>query len=446
MQGRYLYVPDAVVRPSDTGLVARVLAWASARGVPVIPWGLGSSVTGAPLALHGGVVLDLSGLTGVAGMNETDLTVTVAAGTRGEELEGWLAERGYALNNSPQSIGRSSVGGWLATRETGQFSSRYGGIEDLVVTFTVVLADGTVVRLPDHPRAAIGPDLRHLFIGSEGTTGVVTEVTLKVFPRPERRLLETIRFDDVQAGLAAMRRVMQSGLRPFLVRLYDPEEARHALGDTGFDGAAMLLGSEGLAAVADAEHAAALAICAGHGGRAVGPEEAQAWMARRYDFSAIERVLDTAGGYAETIEVAHYWSGVGRLHAESKKALAPLADEVLGHFSHAYPQGTSLYLILHGQARDDAEAERRIGDIWRTSMEVTMRAGGALSHHHGVGIARLPWIRAALGDAAPLLDKVKVALDPVGVLNPGKLGIRSGTWPADPLTRPPSPTGHRAPG
>jgi alkyldihydroxyacetonephosphate synthase len=408
-----------VVRPEGTGAVAALLRWASERQVPVTPWGLGSSVTGAPLALHGGVLLDLSGMSGLLAMGEIDLTVTAAAGTRAGELEKALNERGYSLNNSPQSLDRSTVGGWIATRETGQFSSRYGGIEDLVVTFTVVLADGTVVRLPDHPRAAIGPDLRHLFMGAEGTTGVVTEVTMRIFPLPDRLLLETIRFDRLDQGLTAMRLIMRAGLRPFLIRLYDQEEARHALGDPGFTGAAMFLGSEGPIAAAAQERA--LQICAG--GQRVGPGPAEAWMQRRYDFSTIENLLAEPGGYAETIEVAHYWSRIGELHARAKEALAPLADEVLGHFSHAYPQGTSLYLILLGRAGDDAEAERRIDAIWRAAMEVTVATGGALSHHHGVGIARLPWIRAALGDSAGVLDRVKAALDPAGVLNPGKLGL-----------------------
>jgi alkyldihydroxyacetonephosphate synthase len=423
MQGKHPHAPEAVVRARDTDEVAQVLSWANTHGVPVTPWGLGSSVTGAPLPLHGGVVLDLSQLLAEPELDETDLTVTVAAGARGDRLEGWLTERGYTLGHSPQSLDRSTAAGWLATRATGQFSSKYGGIEDLVVAFTVVLADGTVVHTADHPRAAIGPDLRHLFIGSEGTLGVITAVKLKVFPVPEHRVLQAVRFDAVEAGLATMRELTRAGLRLSIVRFYDHDEARHAMVDSGFEGTVLFLGSEGPRAVAQAEQAEALRIAAANGGTELGPAPVEAWMARRYDFSTIERLIEEPGGYAETIEIAHYWSGIGDVHAAAKKALEPLADEVLGHFSHVYPQGTSLYLILLGRAADDAEAEQRIERIWATAMEVTLAHGAALSHHHGVGIARLPYVRAALGDSALVLDRVKSALDPNTVLNPGKLGL-----------------------
>jgi alkyldihydroxyacetonephosphate synthase len=423
--GRHPHPAEVVVRPGTAAEVADVLRIARRARTPVTPWGLGSSVTGQGLPVEGGIVLDVSRLTGTMALDEVDLTVTVGAGANAGELEDRLNERGYTLNNSPQSLYRSSVGGWLATLQTGQFSSRYGGIEQLVHGYVVTLADGESIPLHASPRRAMGPDLRQLFLGSEGTLGVVTEVTLKVFPRAEHRRFSAYDLPSVQAGLAAMRETMALGLRPFLVRFYDLDEARHAMVDEAYGSPVLFLGTEGVRGVAEAEHLALAELVESHGGRAVGPEPVEAWMARRFDFSTVERLLDEEGGYAETVEVAHLWSRIEPLYDELKAALAPLADEVLGHFSHVYTQGTSLYLILLGRAGTDPEAEARLLAIWETAMGVCLRHGAELSHHHGGGLARSRYAAESLGDAHRLLQRIKDSLDPEGVLNPGKLGLRS---------------------
>lgn len=422
-RGAHVHRPEVVVRVDEESQVATTLTVAAAHGAAVTPRGLGSSVTGQPLPVHGGVLLDLGGLVGPAELDEMNLTVRVPAGVRGSDLESWLGERGYTMNFFPQSLSRSSVGGWLATRATGQFSSRYGGVEDLAVSYVVILADGTAVSVGSRPRAAVGPDLRELFLGSEGAFGVIVSVTLKVFRLAEHRVLAAYLMPDVESGLAAMRTIVQSGLRPALVRFYDEDETRHAVPGEGLGGCALFLACEGLDPVATSEAEACADIVTALRGRGLGPDPVSAWLSRRFDFSTVENVLAVPGGYAETIEVAHFWSDVAGLHRELRRALAPLADEVLGHFSHVYPQGTSLYVILLGRAEDDDEAQQRLAEIWRTAMEVTVRCGGELSHHHGAGLARQEYIAASLGAQHGLLRRLKDALDPKGLLNPGKLGL-----------------------
>ena len=395
--GRHPYRPEAVVYARSVADVVETLRIAAATGTPLTAWGLGSSVTGQPLPVAGGIVLDLSELTGEAELDEVDRTVTVAAGVRGSALEAWLNERGLTLNHSPQSIGRSTVGGWIATRATGQFSSRYGGIEDLVIGYQVVLADGTVADLGQRPRAAMGPDLKHLFLGSEGTLGVITRVTLKVFAQPEHRILEAFTMPDVAAGVQAMRTISQSGLRPFLVRFYDADEAAHAVPGEAVRTPVLFLGSEGLTAVAVAEHAAAVAVVTARGGSSMGAAPVQAWMARRYDFSTVESLLAEPGGYAETIEVANVWSRITPMYDELKAQLSGLAGEVLGHFSHVYDQGSSLYIIMLGRADDDEAALARLQEIWARAMKVVVAHDGEISHHHGGGLARQPWVAESLG-------------------------------------------------
>lgn len=413
--------PDAVVRVRGIDEVCAVLRSAYAAGIPVTARALGSSVTGQPLPSQGGIVLDLQGLVGPPSLDEKNLVVTAPAGCRGSDLERFLNDRGLTLGHSPQSLFRSSIGGWLATRASGQFSSRYGGIEDLVVGFEAVLADAERIRLHSMPRSAVGPDLRSLFIGAEGTMGIVTEVTLKVFPVPAFRTVEAFKLDHVQQGLDVMRLAMRTGLHPFLLRLYDEDESGQVILDDSFGGCLLLTGCEGVEAVAAAEQAELHAIATLCGGVPLGSEPVDAWLPQRFDFSGIESAVETVGGYAETIEVAHSWTCINDLYRVLKTELAPHADRVLAHFSHAYPQGTSLYLILTGSTMNDAQATARLERIWETAMTHTVRHGGVLSHHHGVGLARLPYLSQALPDSLPLLQRVKSALDPAGVLNPGKL-------------------------
>jgi len=422
-QGKRPCAPVAVVRPLNIAEVSLLLSWASERGVAVTPWGAGSAVTGAPLPLSGGISLDLSALNRVLVLDEINLLVKVQAGKMGHHLEAELNERGYTLNHSPQSLDRSTAGGWVATRATGQFSSRWGGIEELLVALTIVLPTGEVVESIFAPRASLGPDLRQLFVGAEGTLGVVTEVTLKIFPTAPMRIFETLCFPTVTTGLQAMRKIMRVGLRPFLLRFYDEDESRYAMRDSSFNGCAMFLGCEGLEPVARAEHMACLAYCQAEGAELHGPDAAIGWMGRRFDFSTVENLLVEPGGVAETIEVAYFWDSIEPTYRALKVSLAPLADQVLGHFSHAYPQGTSLYMILLGRARDAAAAEARLERIWEVSMEIALREGAVMSHHHGVGLARLPYIRRGLGQGMAVLERIKTALDPAGIMSPGKLGL-----------------------
>jgi alkyldihydroxyacetonephosphate synthase len=421
-RGEMPFAPDAVVHATCEDEIAAVLEWANARSIPVTAWGLGSSVVGGPVPARGGLVLDTSRMNRIGALDEESMHVTVEPGVNGGALEAHLRARSLTLQHSPQSLHRSSVGGWLATRASGQFSSRYGNIEDLCAGFRAVLADGTRVAVGGSPRMAVGPDLRHLLIGSEGCLGIVTQATLRVFPLPQARRLETLAFPDVASGISAMRAIMLAGLRPFLLRFYDAAEAAHAMKSEPVSTPVMFLGTEGLEAVATAEIEAAVTLCRERGAEPLGPSGAEAWLERRYDFSTIERVLSQPSGVAETIEIANTWRGIGATYAALTTELAPLADEVLGHFSHAYTDGVSLYVILLGDAGNPQAAEARLRQIWDVSMRVALDTGAALSHHHGTGMARADFVREALGSAWPLYDRLKTALDANGILNPGKLG------------------------
>ena len=421
--GCHDYQADVVVKVTDEKQIQQVLALATANDMPVTPRALASSVTGQPLPTRGGIVLDVTGMTQHREINITNLTVEVSAGYNGGQLEDELQQMGWTLGHSPQSLYQSTVGGWLSTLATGQFSSYYGGIEELVTAYTVILATGEKLRLKASPRAAMGPDLRQLFIGAEGTLGIVTSVQLKIFPLPQTRLYDSLELPSIDAGLEIMREQAMAGLRPFLLRLYDTNEARHAMQNPLQDKPVMFLGTQGVDAVAHAEMDAFMAIVHRHGGKSIGSEGVLKWMERRFDFSTVEKLLDSHGGFAETIEIAHTWDGISGLYHALHEMLTPLADEVLSHFSHVYPQGTSMYMILLGRESSDREAVEKLRTIWRETMRVCLEHHAELSHHHGGGLVRSPYARESLGSAHLLLRRVKQALDPNGTLNPGKLGL-----------------------
>lgn len=423
--GHQPYRPDVIVYATSVEQISDLLKWASSNHIAVTPWGNGSSVTGSPLPTKGGVVLDMTRMERLIDLNETNLTVTVEAGKMGHILEHELNERGYTLNHSPQSLDRSTVGGWIATRATGQFSSRYGGIEDLAIALQVVLPTGEIVSTRSTPRAAIGPDLKHVFMGAEGTLGIIVEVTLRIFPLVAYRRLEALRFLSVESGVAAMRQITRAGLKPFLVRFYDEDEARHAMRDARFNSCVMFTGFEGHQRVADAEYDTCMEICARESGSPIGAEPVESWMLRRFDFSTVENLLAKPGGVAETIEVGHYWDRILPTYYALKEALKPLATETLGHFSHVYTTGTSLYMILLGEVATPQDAEVRIRQFWDVSMQICLQLGAVTSHHHGAGLARLPVIRQDLGSGMLVLEKLKEVIDPAGIANPGKLGLQS---------------------
>lgn len=413
--------PLAVVRPSSVGELRTVLAWAASEGVRATVRGAGSAVTGAPVPGDGELVIETTRLDGAVEIDEQNLIVTADAGVLGGRLEAELHERGYTTGFSPQSLHRSTVGGWVSTRATGQLSSRYGAIEDAVVGLDAVLATGELVSWRPLPRWSAGPDLRQLFLGAEGTLGIVTRVSLRIHPLPEATSSSSFAFPRLADGLEAIRRIAQSPLRPAIVRLYDPAEAGHLLGSNPGGESVVLLSFEGCADVAAAELAHAGRICAELDGRPLGTEPVERWLARRYDFRAVEQILGAPGGVAETIEVSALWSDALAVHKAMTEALAGTVDTVWGHFSHVYPQGTSLYVIVLAQRADDRSALAALETIWERAVGACVAAAGSVVHHHGVGTARLPWLAAELGGAHELLRRVKSGLDPARILAPGKL-------------------------
>ena len=421
--GIHNFRPDVVVTPRSKKEILGILKVARDNQVPVMARGLGSSVTGQSLATQGGIVLDLSQIVSEPILSILDMTVSASAGMRGSDLEEWLNKKSLTLNFYPQSLSRSTIGGWVATRATGQLSTKFGGIEDAAVGFSLILSDSTEIQVGQKPRAAVGPNLKELFLGTEGMFAVITDVTMKVYRKSEIQMSEAWLMPNVNSGIVAMREIMQSGIRPSLVRFYDEAEAQFAVPDLEVNKCVLFLTHEGLTSISKAEHLESSKIVEASGGVTLGSIPVENWYKRRFDFSAVENILASKGGYAETIEVAHNWSEIEALYSRLVKELTPLSDTVLGHFSHVYTNGASLYIILFGKTDTDDEAVIRLRKLWDTAMTVVTELGGEISHHHGAGLARQDFIAKSLGKQHEILRKLKSVMDPEGILNPGHLGL-----------------------
>ena len=422
LDGQVAARAHAVVAPTSADEVAAVLAVCNEARIPVTAAAGRSGVCGASVPVHGGVVLDLCGLTGIVDVDDTSLVLDVAPGTFGDHLEHALrAEHGLTLGHWPQSVALSTVGGWLACRSAGQLSTRYGKIEDMVLGLDVALADGQQVSTGGAPRAAVGPDLNQLFVGSEGTLGIITGARLRLHPAPTHERRAAYAFDSFAAGLDAMRRILQRGATPAVLRLYDPTEADRTY-HTG-DLALLLVLDEGDGALVDTTMEVVAEVC--REARHADVAHVAHWLEHRNDVAALEALIGR-GYVVDTMEVVGRWRDLPAIYAATVAALQGVEGTVAAsaHQSHSYPDGGCLYFTFAAKV-DGADRDRYYRAAWDAGTRAVLAAGGALSHHHGVGLNRSRFVAEALGHGFDVLLAMKAALDPNGILNPGKLGFPS---------------------
>jgi alkyldihydroxyacetonephosphate synthase len=438
-------MPAAIVRPSSAAQVAELLDSCARAHVPVTPMGGRSGVCGGAIPLFGGIALDCTGLAGKVEVDETSLVAEVPAGTFGRDLVERLrvSGPGYTLGHSPQSVDLSTVGGWIACRSAGQASTRYGKIEDMVVGLEVALTDGRVVRTgASAPRAATGPDLTQLFTGSEGVLGVITRAWLRVHPLPAARDRRAYGFSSFDTGLEACRRVLRRGATPAVLRLYDSAESERTFSYPG--GCILMVVDEAEEESLTATLAVVEEECAS--ADRLDDAVAERWLSTRNDTSALAP-LWRSGIAVDTAEVAGRWTALPDLARDVLSVLRALDGTIAAsvHLSHAYLDGACLYFTFAGgrtldepagrdaPARDAGSfdtgsfdagfAESYYRRAWDALSDVVIESGAAISHHHGVGLNRGRFLARALGGAFDVLVSLKRALDPAGILNPGKLGI-----------------------
>lgn len=422
--GQVAGLAAAVARPGSTDEVAAVLAICDEARVPVTAAAGRSGVCGASVPLYGGVVLDMTGLAGIVDVDATSLLLDVAPGTFGDHLEASLrADHGVTLGHWPQSVALSTVGGWLACRSAGQLSTRYGKIEDMVEGLDVALADGRVIHTGGAPRAAAGPDLNQLFVGSEGTLGIICGARLRLHPAPQVERSGAWLVDGFETGLDALRRIVQRGATPAALRLYDPVESQRTY-HTPDDQALLLVLDEGDPTLVDAT----MAIAAEElkDAEPAPAEHMEHWLERRNDVAALEALI-SRGFTVDTMEVSATWAALPRIYRATVDALLAVEGTIAAsaHQSHSYTSGGCVYFTFAGQVEDPAARDEYYRALWDVGQRTVLANGGALSHHHGIGLNRARFMTEALGGAFDVLVAAKQALDPHGILNPGKLGLPS---------------------
>ena len=429
-RGDDLPTPAAVVFPASTEDVAAVMAWASETGTAVIPRGGGSGVCGGAEGDARSVVLDLSRMDKVIGVDLISRAVHVQAGVRGGQLEDALAGHGLTAGHYPQSITVSTVGGWIAASSAGQASAGFGAIEDVLLGLTAVLPHGEILRCRPVPRSAAGPDLRRLLVGSEGTLAVVTEATLACRARPAGWEWLACGFPSFAALAEGLREAVRAETGAGIIRGYDEADAAFSFEGLGHPGRCVgILGfPAGLAGLDDRKRLAFDVMHQAGAAGELGSQYGEHWWEHRNDavgtYLAImgpERAFG-AGVVVDTIEVAGLWSAVPALYAGVRASLAEYAQAVGCHLSHLYSSGSSLYFtfLIHGA--DDRDAQVRYLAAWDQAVRSCAAMGGTLTHHHGVGRLKSAFLAAELGETGvDVLTRIKAALDPQRIMNPGVL-------------------------
>jgi len=430
-RGERLATPDFILHPGTKEEISEIIKVANRFRLPVVPWGGGSGTQGGALPIYGGILIDTKRLDKIIEINEKALTVTAQAGINGSQLEWALNEKGLSLMHYPASANCATLGGYLAPRGTGTISTKYGKAEDLVIGFEVVLPNGDIIRTPHVPNHASGPDFMRLFLGSEGVFGVITEATMQVDYLPEARLMRAVLFDKVANAIEAGRRMMTRRLDPMVIRLYDPASTgslvKSVLGYE-LEGAYMVLGWDGDPDIAALQEQKGMAICDELGARDLGREPGEHWWKHRYDFYYPPKSLKLPWMYGTTETVTTY-DKIEGLYAAKKKAIEDTYQDwdakYIGHFSHWFHWGAALYdrFIVEQPPADAQEALRLHNRIWNTAITASLENGGMVNEHHGVGLKLARFMPRQYGSAWPFLQSLKKAIDPNGIMNPGKVGF-----------------------
>ena len=427
--------PVAIVQAQSTEDIARALAFADEHRINVVPrTGRTATEGGLETAVPDSIVLDGSGLDEIIAIDEENMQVTAGCGVRLQDLEDALRARGFTTGHSPQSKPLAQLGGLVSTRSIGQFSTLYGGIEDMVVGLEAVFPDGTTSRIKNVPRRAAGPDIRHVVIGNEGALCYITEVTLKIFRyTPENNEFHGFLVDDMATGIAMIREVVTGGFRPSVVRVYSPEDARQHFAHFHEGRCVVVFVAEGPRGLVRATSEEIRRVAAEHPHRPVdpalirewfedlnwGPDKIEAEQAAMRERAELGYTTEVSVSWSRTVEL--YDRVMTRIRAEFPAA----ADlTMLGaHCSHSYQTGTNLYFVYDYriQCEPRQEIETYHKPINAIIVEEALAVGGSMVHHHGIGKYRAQWTEQEHGSAYPVLARLKEAFDPNGIMNRGTI-------------------------
>ena len=421
---------DIVVCPKDATEVSKVLKIANYYKIPVTTWGAGGGSQGGALPVCGGILLDTKRMNQIYEVNTEAMYIECGTGAIYKHIEWAANEVGKATMHYPSSLTCSTVGGFLAHRGIGVCSNKYGKIDDMVLQMEVVLPNGDIIYTSPTPKHAVGPDLNQIFIGSEGTLGVITKAQLRIYDQPEERRFRAFLFQDMDAAFKASKELLQK-FKPSVMRLYDEAETASLIKNVvGVErkGAFMNIAYEGLSKMVDLEEEILLETFAKYGAEDLGSEYGEKWWKEKITFFYPGHALDLPKLYGTMDTIAPYGK-IEKIYYAMKEAIEsnfPHA-KFIAHFSHWYEWGAMMYdrFIIEKEfvPEDPVEALKLHQEIWTTGIRAALENGGVVNDHHGVGIKLGRYVKEQYGSAMQVLEGIKKQLDPNGIMNPFKLGL-----------------------
>lgn len=421
-------MPDWIVRPGSSEEVSKVLKIANYYKIPVNIWGGGSGSQGGALPMAGGIMMDMKRMNHLIEIDEVSRTITAEAGMIFQQLEWYANEKGYSCQHIPSCLTCGTIGGALGHRGIGIMSTKYGKIDDQCISMEVVLPNGDIINTLPVPKHAAGPDLNQIFIGSEGTLGVITKATFKLFEQPECRKHRAFLFPDMTSGFAAGRDIMQK-VKPSIMRFFDEAETVSIIKKIlGFEkkGCFMNVTCEGIERIVDVEMDIVVEICKKYGAQDLGSEYGEKWYENRITFFYPGHIMDIPQMFGTMDTVARF-KDVEKIYWAMKNAIETNFPDVrfIAHCSHWYEWGTMIYdrFILDNPPADPDEAIRLHNRIWNTGVRAAMENGGVINDHHGIGLKLSRLMKEQYGPAMQVMEALKKQLDPNGIMNPYKLGL-----------------------
>lgn len=427
-------VPTAIVKVHSAEEVSKVLAFANENRISIIPSTGKSSIEGGlETAVEGTVILDGSEMDRILDIDTYNMQVTCECGVGLELLENKLRAMGYTTGHSPQSKPLAMMGGLVATRSIGQFSTLYGGIEDMLVGLEAVFPDGRIARIKNVPRRAAGPDIRNVIMGSEGALCFITEVTVKLFKyRPENNIFLGYTLTSMKTGFEILRDVMVEGYKPSVARLYDPQDGNYYFSHFADGKCVLVFMTEGTKEISEVSAKAIDKIVTTHGGcEKVESRLIEEWF-NNLNWDPIKiaqerEEIQRTQNIGFTTEVSGSWSIINTIYENCVRRVSEEIPDITlmgGHSSHSYINGTNMYFMYYYNLVDvtpEEEITKYHNPINTILVEETLKAGGSMVHHHGVGKHRTQWIKEEYGSSYFILETLKKAFDPNGIMNPGTI-------------------------
>ncbi|MEA5107953.1 MAG: FAD-binding oxidoreductase [Sphaerochaeta associata] len=419
--------PDVIVRPDSAEQVSKILKIANYYKIPIHTWGGGSGSQGSALSMAGGIALDTKRMNRLLNLDEENLSIEAESGMIFQNLEWYANEKGYSVMHIPSCLTCGTIGGALAHRGIGIMSTKYGKIDDQCISLEIVLPNGDIINTLPVPKHAAGPDMNQIFIGSEGTLGIITKAKFKLVRQPEVRKFRAFLFSDFTTGLKACREIVQQ-IKPSIVRLFDEAETVSIIKNViGFSkkGAFMNLAVEGIAAIVEIEHAIIMKICAKYGAEDLGSEYGEKWYENRITFFYPGHIMNNPQMFG-TMDTAASYGDMEKIYWAMKKAVEKFEGvRFIAHCSHWYDWGTMLYdrFIMDNPPKNPREAIRLHNQIWNAGVRAAMENGGIINDHHGVGLKLSRLMKEQYGLGMQVFEGLKKSLDPNGIMNPYKLGL-----------------------